>query len=49
MTNKEQFTDSRRREDEFFYKRDQELVLAARRQAESEIQFRELRGAGTIN
>jgi hypothetical protein len=42
MANQEQFTDSRRREDEFFYKRDQELILAARRHAESEAQFREL-------
>jgi hypothetical protein len=42
MTNKEQSTDSRRREDEFFYKRDQELILTARRQAESETQFHEL-------
>ena len=42
MTSKEQYTDSRRREDEFFHKRDQELILAARRQAESEAQFRDL-------
>ena len=42
MANKEHFTDSRRKEDDFFYKRDQELILTARRQAESEAQLRDL-------
>jgi hypothetical protein len=42
MADNEQFTDSKRKEDDFFYKRDRELILEARRQAESEAQLRDL-------
>ena len=42
MTNERKPTESRQKEDEFFYKRDQELILTARRQAESEAQLRVL-------
>ena len=42
MTNKDKFTESKWKEDDFFYKRDRELILAARRQAESEAQIHDL-------
>jgi hypothetical protein len=40
--------DARHREDEFFYRRDQELLEAARRQAHAEEQLRELSAASGI-